>query len=336
MLKMHRIVISFLLPVFLLASITGCAPISQGAVGPGNASGKTIHFGYITADQLHSPAVMIMKEKKLLEAEGFNVIWHEYIAGTHAIQDMVSGKIDFASCGVTPIIISRSQGAGPVILAGSNREGSSLIVADDIKSILDLDGKTIATPGPGSIQDAMATLLAMENGITIRHTTIEVTDMPVFLKKGEIDGFIAWAPHPAYAVSQKLGHELLTSGDILPGHQCCVLAAMEDSVKNGRDTVYKVLEVYLDAYVWFLENPEESIEIMVKTTGINEKIIHRAISTVNYTYPPYCNADSIKSMARSLAEAGRIIINTDTPDTFVESIYLPELMDAITAGGRPD
>jgi len=333
MLRQYRGFIAAVLSALLLIlAVSGCG---LGASGKKNNSGQTIHFGYITSDQLHSPAVMVMKEKKLLEAAGFNVEWHEYIAGAYAIQDMASGVLTFANCGIAPIIINSSQGVELAILAGSNQEGSSLVVDDSIKSVKDLDGKTIATPGLGSIQDAMITRLAMENNITIKHTTMEVSDMADFLKKKEIDGFIAWAPHPANAAAQKLGHELLASKDMMPSHQCCVLVTGAGTLQNDEETVKKVLEVYLDAYKWFLENQEESIKMLVKATGINESVVRRSVTTVKYTSPPYCNVESVKNIARGLIDAGRIMLKQEELDQFAGNLYRPELMETISNTKRP-
>jgi len=325
--------------IFLIVSNVSAAPGKEsisGVSGTRTEPGRSIHYGYITADQLHSPAVMVMKEKKLLEAAGFDVKWHEYIAGSYAVQDLTSGKTDFANCGVAPIIINHSQGLELAIIAGSNQEGSSLVVADYITSIMDLDGKTIATPGLGSIQDAMITRLAMENNITIKHTTIEVSDMPDFLKKGDIDGFIAWAPHPACAAEKKLGYELLFSKDMMSNHQCCVLVTGARALRDDPDTVKKVLEVYLEAYKWFMDNREESIKMLVKATGKSETIVRAVIDTVKYSYPPYCNEESMKNIAQGYIDAGRIMMKADELDGFIESLYKPVLLESITNTKRPD
>jgi len=210
------------------------------------------------------------------------------------------------------------------------------VVTDSIKTIPDLDGKTIATPGIGSIQDTIIIRLEMMNNITIKHTTMEVSDMPGFLRSGEIDGFIAWAPHPANAVSQNAGHELLTSRDVLLNHQCCVMVTEDDTLKNDQETVYKVLEIYLDAHKWFLENQEEAVSLLVKTTGAKEDIIRQALTTVKYAYPPYCDADSIADIARGLINAGRITTKEAELDVFIKSLYQPGLMETITGTKRPD
>jgi NitT/TauT family transport system substrate-binding protein len=249
---------------------------------------------------------------------------------------MASDTIDFANCGTAPIIINQSQGLDLDILAGSNQEGTSLVVVDSIKSVMDLDGRTIATPGLGSIQDAMLARLAMENDISIERTTMDVSDMPDFLQKEEIDGFIAWAPHPAIAATQKFGHELLTSKDMMPGHQCCVLVTKSATSQNDRDTASKVLEVYLDAYKWFLENRDESIQMIVKATGTSEAVINQAITAVEYSYPPDCNTESMRSVAQGLIDAGRITALNETEiDDFIMDIYKPELMETITKTKRP-
>jgi NitT/TauT family transport system substrate-binding protein len=307
----------FCLAAFLFFTLTGCKAATPE---------KTIRFGYIAADQLHSPAVMVMKEKKLLEAAGFAVEWHEYLAGAHVMQDMALGAIDFASCGVVPIMISHSQGAKLAIIAGANQEGSSLVVADSITTIADLDGARIGTPGHGSIQDAMLAQLAKTYDIQIRRMAMEVADMPLFLKNGEIDGFIAWAPHPAKAVAQKYGHELLTSQNMMPGHQCCVLVTTESILDEDPETANKLLQVYLDAYKWFMDNQDESVKLLAKNTGIAEDIIRQALPTVNYSYPPYCNESSLQTMAQSLIETGRITLKEEDLEPFLESLYQPQLL----------
>ncbi|MCE5242831.1 MAG: ABC transporter substrate-binding protein [Syntrophobacteraceae bacterium] len=287
-----------------------------------------IRFGYLVADQLHSPAVMIMKEKKLLEAEGLKVNWGEYLAGSYLMQFMTSGEVDFGSCGAPPVMITRGQGVKVSILASSNTEGSSLVVKDSIKSVKDLDGKKIGTPGIGSIQDALIDRIAQQNNIKIIHKSMKVSDMPVFLQKGEIDGFIAWAPHPARAVDLGYGHELLTSHDILPGHQCCVLIAREELVQKDPETVKKVMTAYLKAFDYFRANFDECVALMAKMTGMKEEVVRLALKTTVHPYPPDCDIPSIKMMTDTLVETGKIEKGSITSvDDLIKTTYHPEFME---------
>lgn len=290
---------------------------------------KEISFGYLVADQLHSPAVMIMKEKKMLEAEGFKVKWGEFLAGSYLMQHFTSGEIDFGSCGAVPIMITRGQGVDVVILASANTEGSSIVVKDSIKTAKDLSGKSVGTPGIGSIQDAMIDMIARNEKIKILHKHMKVSDMPLFLQKGEIDGFVAWAPHPARAIDLKYGHQILTSHDLLPDHQCCVLVTSGKMLKNDPETVKKVVKTYVKAYEWFVANQDEAIAMMVKNTGMKEDVVRMAMKTVKYPFPPRCNVPSIKLMAEGLVEGGKIqkgvIANMDD---FMKQLYHPEVLEA--------
>ena len=299
-------------------------------------AGREIRLGYITADQLHSPAVMVMKERRLLEAAGFTVKWTEYLAGAFAMHDMIDGKIDFACCGVVPVMTTHAQNMKLAIIAGANQEGASLVVDNSINTVMDLNNKRIATPGAGSIQDAMLAQVAADNNIRIRHMSMNVTDMPVFLQRGEINGFIAWAPHPSAAEAQKLGHELLSSRDMMAGHQCCVLATSQDFMQNEPAVVENVLDIYHDAYKWFMANTDESIKMVAKATGKSEDIIRIAINTVSYPYPPFCDRANMRNMAQNLIEIGRITsVKSAELDSFIESLYKPAMLEKISGLRQP-
>ncbi len=62
------------------------------------------------------------------------------------------------------------------------------------------------------------------------------------------------------------GHEILTSHDIMPEHQCCVLVTNGDLMKKDPELVRTVLKTYLKAYDWFLNNTDEAIAIMAAKT----------------------------------------------------------------------
>jgi NitT/TauT family transport system substrate-binding protein len=165
---------------------------------------------------------------------------------------------------------------------------------------------------------------------------MKVSDMPLFLRRNEIDGFIAWAPHPTRAVAQGFGHELLTSHDIMPGHQCCVLVTRESTLKNDSEIASKVLQVYLEAYEWFRNNPAESMEMLVKNTGIAEDTVLESLKLVSYPNPPFVNVPSMEMLARALIENDLIkTIKAEDVVPFVNSLYRPELLEKLTGTKRP-
>jgi NitT/TauT family transport system substrate-binding protein len=275
-------------------------------VPPAMAKTTKINFGYLVADQIHEPAPLIMKEKKLLEKRGLEVKWGEYLAGSYLCQFMASGEVDFGTGGAVPVIITRGQGVDLQILAGSNTEGSSIVVGPQIKTIADLNGKSLGTPGIGSIQDAMVDMVAKKNNIRILHKNMKVSDMPVFLQKGEIDGFIAWEPHPSRAIDLGYGRAIASSKDILPNHQCCVLIGRGDLIAKEPELVATVLDAYIEALDWFQANRAEATEMIAKATGMKPEVVTMALATVSHPNPPVVDVASIKLMTEGLLTSGKL------------------------------
>jgi len=270
------------------------------------------------------------------EKAGYEVKWIPFQTGPHAMQEMAVDGLDFVVCGATPIMNAPLQrSARPIILAGANREGSSLVVDPSIEAVNDMEGKRIGTPGLNSLQYTMLTQWARTNGIPLRIESLAPAGMPDALQKKEIQGFIAWAPHPAKAVALGIGRELLTSHDMMPGHQCCVLATRENVIADSPETVDDLLKAYLEAYRWFLANQDESIRMMAKETNMDEAIIRRALATVQYLDPPWCDTDSMEKIAQGLIEAKKDEAGEINPAAFIRDLYRPERLEAISNARRP-
>ncbi len=290
------------------------------------AADKEVNYGYLVAN-VHDPFVMIMKEKKLMDAEGLKVKWGEYLAGASLMQSMASGEVDFGILGVVPAMITRAQGVDVVMLAGANTEGSGLVVKPSIKQMKDLDGKTIGTPGIGSIQDAMLDMIAKKYNIKILHKNMKVSDMALYLQKGEIDGFIAWEPFPANAIELGYGQMLATSHDILPEHQCCALFVRGALIKKDPDLVRRVMRAYMKAFDFNRKNTKEVLEFEEKYTGMTKKTLDRAMRNVKFPSPPYVNIASVKEQAEGLISSGKIQKDAvKDVDKFVGGFYDPSFL----------
>jgi NitT/TauT family transport system substrate-binding protein len=54
------------------------------------------------------------------------------------------------------------------IVSLANTEGSAIIARSGINTIADLKGKTLASPGPGTIQDLMLRVFAQKYGLVVK------------------------------------------------------------------------------------------------------------------------------------------------------------------------
>ncbi|MHA1819365.1 MAG: ABC transporter substrate-binding protein, partial [Promethearchaeota archaeon] len=200
--------------------------------------------------------------------------------------------------GFAPAIVHRINAAGAniTVVAGVNANGSALIVrnGNTINNISDLFGKKIAIPAPNNMQDFMLRMIvnsdpsvSYENITTV---VMSVSNMPIALKSGSIDGYIAWEPYCAQSVAgdSPSGKYLVNSSAIWPNHPCCVIASYNSFLKAHPDIVKKVLDVHIKA-TKFINDPanrDEVVQIAVNRLGISPEIAQFAISNVGYIYEP--------------------------------------------------
>ena len=291
---------------------------------------KEVTVGYIVGSWPLDPVGLLMKEKKLLEAEGIKVKWGEYMAGAYITQHMAAGEVDFAvAVGTSPVMISKSRGVDLAILAGgSTTEGSVLVGAKHIKTIKDLDGKKVGTPGIGSIQDMMVNILERKNNVKIQHRHMKASDMPLFLQRGEIDSFIVWEPVASHAVDQGFGHVIATSRDILPEQRCCMFVTRGELLRKDPELVRKVLSVYMKTFEYCRKNPEEVLNLLVKSTGMSKAVVNMSLKNVQVSYPPFLDIPSLKLQVEELIKDGKIQMSDITDvDKFIEKSYSPSFLN---------
>ncbi len=125
------------------------------------AVNKSLRFGYIEGN-IHYLTMYVAQKEGYFEKVGLipdnNIQFIGYRSGRAITDAFKYHEVDAATLGSAVLLRYRINDNGKVhIITGVNSGGSSLVVrADsDIKSIDDLNGKTIATPGFGTCQDVL-------------------------------------------------------------------------------------------------------------------------------------------------------------------------------------
>jgi NitT/TauT family transport system substrate-binding protein len=211
-----------------------------------------------------------------------------------------------------------------LILAGClSQEG------EQIQSVEDLEGKTIAIPGKATVQDFLLQRFLEDNAISVNVVIVKPPEMIAVLEKGEIDGFIAWEPYPGRAFSD--GHTLLvTSRDIWPHHPCCVVAVHEQYYAQNPDVALAVLAAHVKATTFIQTHPQEAIDIGVEFTGMPREVVSKAMETIEFVYEP--NYEGIREYVQALLEMDYVSPDdVGNVDTFLETfIYTDLVEDAYT------
>jgi NitT/TauT family transport system substrate-binding protein len=119
----------------------------------------SLRFGFIDGN-IHYLAVYVAQEEGYFEKAGLipgkNLQFIKFRNGQAITNAFAHREVDIATFGMTPLLRYWINDNGKLyIISGVNSGGTALVVNSDsdVRSIDDLDGKTIATSGFGSIQD---------------------------------------------------------------------------------------------------------------------------------------------------------------------------------------
>ena len=227
----------------------------------GGSGDNVVRIGHLPSD--HDTALFVAQEKKMFEDEGLTVELTQFNNGGDLMTAMASGDIDIGYAGITPVMSSISQGVPVKVVSGAQIEGSALVAGKNsgINSVADLKGKTVATPGEATIQNMLLTSALTQAGVDtndVEFTTMKAAQMTDALKAGQVDAMIIWEPYASIAVKNGDGKLVETSGEIIPGHPCCCIAAREDFINNHPEELKKVLKAHEDATAFTNENPAEA------------------------------------------------------------------------------
>ena len=167
------------------------------------AAGTVLNIGY--QPSTHQIAEMVAFEKGWWQDElkpfGITEVKEfQFPTGIPEMQAMVAGELDVAYVGTAPPISAISKGLDAKIVAAVNINGSNLVLKPGVTydGPQSLEGLTIGTFPPGSIQDIVLKKWLKDNGVDISKVDLKAMDpgpAMTALSAGKIDG--VFLPHPA-------------------------------------------------------------------------------------------------------------------------------------------
>jgi len=264
---------------------------------------RVLRIGYLMADLHHTP-FLVAFSKGFYEEEGITCKRLEYVNGPAQIIAFSAGELDAGYVGIVPALIAKAKGIDLVIVASVNLEGSALVSSHELKTVSELNGKVVGTPGIGTIQDCLLCIIEKKFNITVIHKQYKVSDLPIALAKREVNAYIAWEPFPTEAVVEGIGHVMCTSHDILPNHQCCVFYVSGKIYREQPDLLKKLVNVHIKAIRYIVSNRTDAMKIFSEMTGKPLEIIEGSWDRIIWDYRP--NIESIRAFINYLIEQGKI------------------------------
>lgn len=152
------------------------------AVQPSAEILGTVNLGFLAGDLHQFARVVAMNPwvlnstsyegKTLYEKYGLNVVAANpagYLNGGAVMDAFAGNAIDVGYLGAPPAILKKlNVGTDIKVVALANSEGSAILARAGINSFADLENKTIATPGPSSIQHLLLLYYAEQQGFEVK------------------------------------------------------------------------------------------------------------------------------------------------------------------------
>lgn len=197
--------------------------------------------------------------------------------GAEATAGVASGQVDMGSYG-TPILTGISKGLPIKIVAAPPVKSNPfvLVATNDIKSIQDLKGKTIATGafGGGNHQSFVKILEA--NGL--KESDVKVvatggTDEYMILKSGKVAAVNTTEPTVTRLERDGVGHVLAKAEDVYGKYEHSYVFATDELIKNNPEAIRNFLAASREAYEYVRDHQDEVVAYSKEKLNMDEGII---------------------------------------------------------------
>lgn len=186
--------------------------------------------------------------------------------GAETLQAVITDSADVAIAnGILGVIGAASKGA-PVKIVSAQMTGAGdifwYVKADSpIKTMKDMDGKTMAFSRPGSSTDLVGRALAEYFKVKPKHvSTGGIPDTRTQVMSGQIDAGWSAAPFNFELISEGKIRVLAKGSDVpsLNEQTVRVNAAGAKFLKEKRDVARRFMKAYHESIEWVYANPEKS------------------------------------------------------------------------------
>lgn len=228
---------------------------------------SAVRIGYLPITD--ASALLIAHEKGFLAEQGISSADPVMFRSWEALaQALAIGEIDVAHVLMPLAVQLRLDKKIPLKVIGwGHVNGSALTVGNQIGSIPDLAGSTVAIPYWWSIHNVLLQRLLIANGLTpvirkepsvsegsVQLAVMAPADMVPALAGGQVSGFVVADPFSAVAEAKGVGKVARFLGDVWKEHACCAVVLREELIDSAPETAQGVATAVVKAQGWIEQN----------------------------------------------------------------------------------
>jgi ABC-type nitrate/sulfonate/bicarbonate transport system substrate-binding protein len=228
-----------------------------------------------------------------------------YAVGGLIIQDLVGGHLDVGLAGISPSLAGVAQGGDIVIVSSQAKNDAPLVVQQSIKSLKDLDGKNVGTPGVSSIQETLLNYLEKKNGFKTKHVYGPPTKLINDMENREIDAIVAWEPVAAEAVAKLNAKYLLDT--VVDGAEASMVTVSGKLLREHPDALKNLLVATNETKDYIKAHIDEVMQVAAEKTGIPADVIKDGVTRSQlYIAPLTINMESVRLIVESDISGGKL------------------------------
>lgn len=278
---------------------------------PAQAQGKPM-VEISIADQIGSEVdyanIWVAEHEGYFAEEGIKLVRKTYANGPEALLHFANGEVQTLLGGLAPIMQAAASGQDFRILMSVTKNNAPLVGRKDITDWKQLEGKTVGSPGLGTVQDAILNYVQAKDGIKFKRVFAKVSDFGIMVDKGEIDAFISWEPAAATAISQNPKLHYIAQNPPIPNAESLLLIAHPTLVRDKPELVAAFVKATLRGMRFIADNPpEKTAEIVAKKMNDPgaKAVALTAMGSVVIT-EPRLDMPSTRIILKTIADAGKV------------------------------
>jgi NitT/TauT family transport system substrate-binding protein len=258
--------------------------------GPGRAATKSVVSVRVAYSSISGAAIVtwLAADKGLFAKNGLDVELI-YVAGSQAMQSLLSGTTPIGIQGIEPVLRVNAHGNDTVMILGMvTKPPFSIIVLPEIKNYRELKGKPMGITRYGSSTDLLLRLTLDKWGFKpeIDVPIIQMGGVPPILagmQSKKIFGGPLSLPTLARA-KQEGFRELADVADLVPDYQVAGIVTRRAFIKQNTDVVRGFVKAIAEAMILFRKDPEYVKKVMITRLKIDDPLV---IEETQKNYPRY-------------------------------------------------
>ena len=322
----------FFLSLTLAISCSQAPDSSNAGTQSGADSSKAVVLGYSNWAGWWPWA--IGEAEGIFAANGANVELKWFDGYLQSMETFAAGKLD-ANCQTLNDTISFAADAvngEVVVLVNDNSAGNDkIIVAEEIDTIADLKGKTVALE-EGVVDDFLLTLALKDAGMSrddVEIKGMDTGDAAAAFAAGKVDAVGAFPPFWLTALKREGSKELISSKDF-PGAIPDLLVVSQTLIDERPDQVQALVNSWFEILEFMEKNPDKADSIMAERAGVSVDEFQQfkegtKLFTIEENLEAFSEGDSRKHMPFAAKEMAQFMLDVGFID---ESPDLSKLFDA--------